>query len=83
MIQRKYRNDPNLHYERTDLGSQYAGVYTRDYKVGDKITWLGHDNVFGYLHGEEYICAQSHFDMRGNHPVYKKVGTIHISKIKR
>jgi len=71
----------DLHYERIDWHSQFTGVYTKDYKVGDKITWLGHENVHGYSYGEEYICSQEHFDLRGDHPVYKKIGEIHMSRI--
>lgn len=57
------------------------GIYTKDYKVGDTITWLGHDNVHGYMNGEEFTCTQGHFDLRGDHPVYKKIGRVHMSKV--
>jgi hypothetical protein len=69
-----------LHYERTDLGSYEEGIYTKDFKIGDKITWLGHDGVFGYLHGQEFIAEQEHVDKKDDFPAYKKVGTYDIRK---
>jgi len=70
-----------LHYERTDLTSLYAGVYTKDFNVGETITWLGHDGVYGYLYGEEFRCDEDHYAKRTDFPVYRKIGKIHISKL--
>ena len=68
-----------LHRERTDLWSFYGGLYSKDFKVGDTLTWLGHDGVFGYLCGEEcIICTEEHLETKDNYPIYKKVGEYDI-----
>jgi len=71
-----------IHIERTDLGSHNTGLFTKDYKIGDTITWLGHDHVYGYMYGEEFICTKKHFDLKGDQPVYRKIGEVHLSKIR-
>ena len=64
----------NLYYCRLDLSSYKEGIYTKDFKIGDKITRLGHDGVFGYLCGDEFIAEQEHIDKKENFPVYKRIG---------
>jgi len=61
-------------YDHTNLHSKYIDVYTEDYKVGDTVTWLGHDNVYGYMHGEKFTCTQKHYDLKEGQPVGKWVG---------
>jgi hypothetical protein len=63
---------------RLDWHSCIGGLYTKDFKVGDTITWLGHDGVFGYYEGDEFICTEEHFQTKDNFPVYKKVGEYDI-----
>jgi hypothetical protein len=68
-----------LYRQRDDLGSFYGSLYSKDYQVGDTLTWLGHDGVFGYLYGEEFICTEEHYKYKDNEqPVYKKVGEYDI-----
>jgi hypothetical protein len=68
-----------LYKYRTDLGSFIGGLYSKDYEVGDTLTWLGHDGVFGYMTGEEFICTEEHYKYKdSNQPVYKKVGEYDI-----
>ena len=68
-----------LHRERTDWRSVYGGLYSRDYQVGDTLTWLGHDGMCGYMNGDEFICTEDHMKYKdAGHPVYKKVGEYDI-----
>jgi hypothetical protein len=67
-----------LYKYRDDWSSYIGGLYSKDFKVGDTITWLGHDGVFGYLTGEEFISNEEHFQKKDEFPVYKKVGEFDI-----
>jgi hypothetical protein len=69
------------HYEHIDMHSRYAGIFTKDFKVGDKIMWLGHDGVYGYLYGYEYTATQEHVDKKEDMWMWKKIGKIHLNKL--
>ena len=70
--------EKNLYQYRLDWSSYIGGLYSKDFKVGDTITWLGHDGVFGYLEGDEFICTEEHFQKKNDFPIYKKVGEYDI-----
>ena len=72
---------PELHYEHYDIFSTYAGIFTKDFEVGDKIMWLGHDGVYGYLYGETYVATQEHIDKKEDMPMWKIIGSIRLSKL--
>lgn len=67
-----------LYQYRLDWRSYIGGLYTKDFKVGDTITWLGHDGQFGLLEGQDIICDEEAFQKKDNLPFYKKVGEYDI-----
>jgi len=76
-----------LYQYRNDWSSFYGNLYTRDYQIGDIITWLGHDNTHGYLFGEKFRCTDIHYQYKMDRiqligyddlPVYKEIGTFDI-----
>ena len=68
---------------RIDSSSYKEGIFTKDFKVGDTLTWLGHDGVFGYLYGQEFIASQKHVDLKDNGWAYKKIGERDIREKKK
>ena len=74
-------DEQNHHYEHYDIFSRFAGIFTKNFKPGDKIMWLGHSGAFGYQYGEEYTCTQEHYDKRMEFSAYKKIGEIHLNEL--
>jgi len=74
----KYKDD--LYWEHIDLHSSKAGLFTKNFKKGDKITWLGHDGVYGFMYGWEFVAEQETVDKKGDFPFWKKVGTLDLVK---
>ena len=60
----------------SDLTKAEWGAYTKDYKIGDKVYWLGHDGVHGFWYEWDYIADQSMIDNKDHLDMYKRVGII-------
>lgn len=46
------------HRERLDLSKMVWSIFTKDFKEGDEIYWLGHDGVYGLLHGQKIVATE-------------------------
>jgi hypothetical protein len=44
------------HRERLDASKLIWSIFSKDFEKDDEIYWLGHDNVYGFLHGEKLIA---------------------------
>jgi hypothetical protein len=49
------------------------GVFTKDFVVGDRIRWLGHDHVHGLLHGQEITANCEAVEKRLDLPFFRLV----------
>ena len=46
------------HRKRLDDSKLIWSIFTKHFQPGDKVFWLGHDNVHGLLHGQEVIADE-------------------------
>ena len=64
------------HIERLDLHSKKRYAWTRDFKLGDQVYYLGHDGVGGWWHGNETTADEEMMRKKHNLHFYKKVSKI-------
>tara|TARA_R110000772_G_scaffold80421_2_gene171609 strand:+ start:378 stop:638 length:261 start_codon:yes stop_codon:yes gene_type:complete len=76
-------NNTLPHYERINIHKKKGHYYNKDFKVGDKVYWLGHDWVYGFLYGETYIADQEMVDKKEHLWMYKRIKRSWINKIKK
>jgi len=47
--------------------------FNKNFKVGDKVYWLGHDWVHGFLYGEKYVADKDMVKHKKDLQLYKKI----------
>lgn len=55
-------------------GKRY--LFTKDWGVGDTVIWLGHDNVYGFMYGEQYIADERMSDHKTELQLWKCIKRI-------
>ena len=70
------------HTERIDITKLCWSIFSKDFKVGDKITWLGHDNVFGLMHGEKFTADQEAVDKKEDFSFWLKIDELNFQPCK-
>jgi hypothetical protein len=80
---RKYDKE-GYRRELLDNSKLVWSIFVNDFEVGDKITWLGHDGVYGLLYDQEIDATQEEVDFRkkGNYNFAKKVDELNFEPVK-
>ena len=69
------------HRERLDLSKMVWSIFSKDFKEGDTVYWLGHDGVYGLLHGQEIEATDQEL-ARPDLPFYKKIDELNFEPYK-
>jgi hypothetical protein len=64
------------HVERINLHDNHRYAWTKNFKLGDTVYYLGHDGVGGWWHGDTTKADQEMMEKKNNLHFYKKVGKI-------
>jgi len=68
--------------ERLDLAKMIWTIFSDDFVVGDKITWLGHDNVHGLMHGQEIVATDQEVKYKDDLNFMKKIDELDFEPYK-
>lgn len=68
----------NLGYLVTSLYNSKLewGVFTKEFKEGEKVYWLGHDGVYGCMFGCQYEADKEMIEKKNELNFWKKIKTI-------
>jgi len=64
--------------ERVDISKMIWNIFSKDFKIGDEITWLGHDNVFGLLYGEKIIADKDAVNKKEKLSFWKEIDILNF-----
>jgi hypothetical protein len=71
------------HRELLDASKLIWSIFSKDFNEGDEITWLGHDMVFGLLHGQTLIADKEAVEKKNDLSFWKKIDELNFEyKIK-
>ena len=66
------------HRERIDISKMVWHIFSKDFKIGDEITWLGHDNVFGLLYGEKFTADKEAVNKKNKLSFWKEIDALNF-----
>ena len=70
------------HRELLDQSKLIWTIFDKEYKEGDLIYWLGHDGVYGFLHGEEKRASKEDVNIKNQLPFWRKVDKLNFEHYK-
>jgi hypothetical protein len=71
-------DEQKCHRELLDAPKLIWSIFSKDFKEGDEIYWLGHDNVFGLLHGQKIIATKEAVEKRSDLSFWKKIDELNF-----
>ena len=75
----KYYEDLGYYVTRLDdLSKVEWGVFTKEFKEGDKVYWLGHDGVYGCLFGCIYEADKEMVEKKNDISFWKCIKKIKV-----
>jgi hypothetical protein len=77
----KYDGD-GYHRELLDNSKLIWSIFSKDFVVGDKISWLGHDGVYGLLHGQEIVANEEDVKRKNQSSFWKKIDELNFEPYK-
>jgi hypothetical protein len=66
------------HRERLDPSKLIWTIFKKSFREGDEIYWLGHDNVFGLLHGQTLIADKEAVEKQWDLSFWKKIDELNF-----
>ena len=66
------------HRERLDTSKLIWSIFSKDFKEGDEIYWLGHDNVFGLLHGQTLVADKEAVEKKNDLNFWKRIDELNF-----
>jgi hypothetical protein len=67
------------HRELLDQSKLIWTIFDKEYKEGDLIYWLGHDLVFGLIHGQTLIADKEAVESKDKLSFWKKIDDLDLS----
>lgn len=80
LLLEKYEKE-GYHVERIDLFDTCFCIFSKDFNEGDEIYWLGHDNVFGLMHGKSFIADKEAVEKKNKLSFWKKIDEINLDNV--
>lgn len=78
---RKYDKE-RYHRELLDNSKLVWSIFSKDFKEGDIIYWLGHDGVYGLLHGQKIVANKEDVRRKENSQFWKKIDELNFEPYK-
>ena len=77
----RYEND-GYNVVRVDISKLIWSVFDKNFKEGDEIYWLGHDWVFGFMHGEKFTADKQAVEKKEALQFWNKVDELNFEPYK-
>lgn len=68
----------NYHRELLDASKLVWSIFSKDFCVGDEICWLGHDNVYGLMHGQFFTADLEAVKKKNDLSFWKKIDELNF-----
>lgn len=69
------------HRERLDDSKIIWTIFKKGFREGDEIYWLGHDNVFGLLHGQTLIADKEAVEKQCDLSFWQKIDELNFETL--
>ena len=77
-----YYDSKGYHREMLDQSKMIWSIFSKDFKKGDVIYWLGHDGVYGFLHGQKVLANEEDARKSRQSQFWKKIDELDFEPYK-
>lgn len=78
---RKY-DSQRYHRELLDHSKLVWSIFSKDFEKGDTIYWLGHDGIYGLLHGQKVVANEEDVKRKNQSSFWKLIDELNFEPYK-